>query len=327
MISLYESILNGAQLTESIFTVANSSSTEKSVNTALIENMKNEIFPDVIHIWGRERDSSAVCWAPGGFEKNLSITNDGILTLSKMKRPKLVHVDINLINHGKEILDKNAIAGIDFIPTRAGSLSHTKYTPLTLFVPQNIDMKTPHGPFEIINAKCLFTDYTIKSDYKTKGTNKDLGCIKNLKLSSSSEGVNGIYVYNHMFDSCDLGRCNMIFFGTTWDSIRPTVLLKNSKVNASKVNIYISEINDIKIFQEWKDYLMDENGIRKDLLKRLGFGNINLESFKISIRYKPQNKIIQIITDGDEAHMDLYKKIDEYHISGISRKICLYKKG
>ena len=316
MISLYESI----------FSIGDPSAAKKAVDATRIEDLKKNFLP---HISGESLIGTKT--TGGGLDKNLTITDDCILNISNLRRPKDNYVALHLDNHSKAILDKNDIVGINFIPSRKGSF--TSSSRLDLYVPENIDLKTSRGPFEIINSKYMFSEYEIRGNYNyTPSHINNIGCIKNLKISSttlsnSTTQVDRINVYDHMFENCDLGQCTTINFVTTWNNVHPTALLKNSKLTVTKqVDILIRELDDAKIFQEWKDFIFDGSVLKKDLLKRLGFdNNSKFNKFSLRIFYVSHQgrELIQILTDG-QSPSPSYKKTGEYNISGISGKVSVY---
>ena len=309
MISLYESIFN----------IGDPSAAKKTLNTVRIKDIKKTLFSDFIF------GDSMLDFKEPEFENKLSIADDDILTISELRRFKDMSTTILLNQHSKSIFDKNDIAGINFIPSHKGNPeSHSN---LVLYVPKNIDMKTHMGPFEIINSKCMFTDYEIRTSSYLAGTStKGFGCIKNLKFSSSTT-VDQICVHNHMLDSCDLGQCNSINFITTTENMHPTVLLKNSKLSTSNVYILIKDIYDPKIFQEWKDFLFDGSDLRKDLLKLLGFDGIKFNKFIMSLYYEYESgENIQITSANQIPDGSLYRKLGKYHyrIPGIPGEVYTY---
>ena len=292
------------------------------MDSARIEDIKDNFFPHFLS--GESLIGTKT--SGGGLDKNLTITDDCILNISNLRRPKDNYVSLHLDNHSKAILDKNDITGINFIPSRKGSFASPSR--LNLYVPENIDLKTSRGPFEIINSKYMFSEYEIRSSYNyTSSHINNMGCIKNLKLSSST-WVDRINVYDHMFDNCDLGQCASMNFVASWDNIHPSPLLKNSKLTVIRsINIIIRELDDAKILQEWKDFIFDGSGLRKDILKRFGFVNNSksLDNFRLSLYYVGNHvrEFIQIIT-ADQRVSDTYKKLGEYQIPGISKKVVVY---
>ena len=310
MISLYESI----------FTVADPSSAKKVADVVRDEVIKKDILSKVI------RGDAIDSYKKFGHEKNITISDDGILSIPQLNRVKNEEIVLWLNNQGKEILDRNGITGINFIPDRSGDPE--SFSGLYLHVPKNIDLKTDHGPFEIINTGCMFTNYGIESVSDNSSTINDFGCIKNLKFSSSVD-INSMEVDDHIFDSCDLGRCKYIYFRTTWRNMHPTALLKNSKLSTSEIRIEIDRIDDVKILQEWKDFLFDGSDLKKDLLKLLGFNNIKLNRFAIRIGYN-------ILADNDYGTIYImtsnqvpppspaYDKIGGYNVQGVTRKVYVY---
>ena len=318
MRNLYESILSRAQLTESIFSVGDPSAAKKAINTTRIENIKNNIFPRIIS--GESLLGTRT--SGGGLDKNLTITDDNILNISKLRRPKYGYTTIRLDDRCKKLFDENNITGINFIPLRAGNI--TSESTLCLYTSQNIDLGTHMGPFEIINSKCMFTDYKI--GHPGSNPSDNIGCIKNLKLSAATE-TNRITIYNCMLDNCDLGpKCREIYFVLSRNDLRPTPLSKNIKLEARYIKILIREITDIKIFREWKDYLFDGSDLRKDLMVRLGLDKNKFNKFEMGLYYKTIQNIetIRIISGNRSLNNPPYIKIGEYSIPGILEKVSVY---
>ena len=298
MISLYESIFN----------IGAPSTTRKVVDAARVEDMKKYLFsgsnPIItgIPLYDQNED--------GDINKNVCITKDNILEISEPRRGyDGYQLGMLMDDHMKKIFNKNGVVGIKFIPSHINSM-------LTLCVPveKDIDFKMSGGPFKIITSPDMFTTVVINPKKYAPG---QISCIKNLMLTGD-DNLTNINIFDHTFNGCNFGTCRYMRLHMTSDNIRPTILMKNCKADVSEFDLGMRVKDDI--FQEWKDYLMDENGPRKDLFKRLGIDNIITGSdvfFWIGITRYSDGERLCIATN---IRPDRYThNIEKCHIPGISK--------
>lgn len=311
MIGLYESIL-----TESIFSIGDPASAKKVVNVARMGDMKKYLFSGSNPIFtGAPLDG--IRKQKDDLDKNVYITKNNILKISKLKRYDEGYLATSIDDRTKKLFDKNNVVGIKYIPSHAGDPNILSTLELSIPTKKDIDLKIDNGPFKIINSHNMFTDIVIRPKDIAPGR---ISCIKNLTLAG--DNLNNIIINDHIFDNCDFGSCKLMLFRITSNNIRPVILMKNCKAIATRFRLNIIVKDDI--FLEWKDYLMDENGPRKDLFKRLGIDNVTgIDFFRVRITRGSDEEELCIATN---IRSDRYTcDIEKCRISGIS-KVIMYTK-